>query len=347
MIMDLVVNKGGVIEPGSYNKVICKGSARAKGDVEAKEILCKGTLDVQGNLTAHKIEVKGLKVREVRADELKTGFLDAGNVIVVHLEAKDKVKARNLLSLNDGLIGGSASCLALKVKEVTVRGSLSTIKADAIEMHVSGSIEVEKGSIRSIDVGGSAKIGNCKISRIRVGGTLRVLGKSEIEEGEASMVNIKGKLKGQSLRVMEVLTVEGSADIGKLLVGGTVKVKGRLIVGEADIWGGALGKVEGKSIIIRREAAEVKGDKITLISAKVGRAYGKIVRIDSSEVGTVEASEVEVKGRSRVKQITADRAYIIGGYVSKVYYKEKLLASPEAKIEKAKKFSLMNDLTHQ
>ncbi len=335
--MDLIIEKGGVIEPSSYDKVICKGSARAKGDVEAKEMLCKGILDVQGNLIARRIEVKGLRAREVRAEELKTGFLDAGNVIAAHLKARGRVKVSNLLRFNDGLIEGSASCLTLKVKEVIVKGSLSVIKADVTEMHVNGSVEVEKGSIRLADVGGSAEIGDCEIGEIKVGGTLRIAGNSKVGEGEVGMASIRGRLKGQSLRVMEVLTIEGSADIGKLWVGGIINAKGRLIAEEADIWGKSLGKIEGGSIIIRREAVEVKGDTITLIGAKVGKVYGKIVKIDNSEVGAVEASEVEVKGRSKVSQIVADRAYIIEGRVGKVYYKEKLLASPEAKIEKAKK----------
>ncbi len=339
MIMDLIVEKGGIIKPGSYDKVVCKGSAKAKGDMETSEVRCKGVLNVQGSLTAHRIEVKGLRAREVRAEELKTGFLDAGNVIAANLEVAGRVRVSNLLRFDSGLIGGSVSCLTLEAKEAVVKGSLTTIKVDIIEIHVNGSIDVERGNIKIAEVGGSAKIGDCRIMRINVGGTLRIVGNSEIGEGKASMALIKGRLKGRLLRVMEVLTVEGSADIGKLWVGGAIKVKGRLVVGEADVWGKTLGKVEGKNITIRREAAEVKGVNINLMGAKVGKVHGKIVRINDSEVGSVEASEVEVRGRSKIGRIIADKVYVMEGHVSDVYYKEKLLASPKAKIEKAKKFS--------
>ncbi len=338
--MDLTVDKGGTIEPGSYGKVICKGSAEVKGSIEAEELSCKGTLLVQGNLTARRVKAKGIKAREVNVEELKTGFLDAGNVMVTDLEASGIVRVSTILDFKRGSIGGSVSCLTFKAEEALVKGSLSAIEVDAVEVNVNGSMEIERGSIKLANVGGSAKIGDCNIVSIKVGGTLRVVGNSEIGEGEATMASIKGSLKGQSLRVMEVLTVEGSLDIRKLWVGGAIKAKGRLNVDEADIWGKGIGKVEGRRITIRREAMEVRGDLVNLIGAKVKKVSGRIVKIDSSDVGSVEASEVEVRGRSKVNWILADRVYIIEGEVGEIDYREKLLASPKAKIGKARKVSL-------
>ncbi len=336
--MDIRVRKGQELEPaGPYNKVVCDGSTKVKGSLIATEVICKGTLEVKGALKAQKVKARGLRARDIDVDELHVGFLDAGNVRSVMVQVSGKVAVRNLLYMKRGEIEGSVICSTLEAEDLSVKGSVRAIKMKARRLRVKGSLEVDEGNVDEVEIGGSAKLGDCSIGSLVVGGTLRIVGDAEVGSGEASMVEIKGNMRGGILRVREVLKVDGTLDMRELYVGGAVKARGHLKAKEVRVSGKSTGKLSGKKITVTGEVVEVEGKDVELLNARAGKVVGKMIRIRDSDVGEVRAQEVEVLGRSKVDTIAAERVYVAGGHVRRIFYTEKLLISPEATVEKERK----------
>ncbi len=330
--MDVVIGKNETFKPvGRYDRVECKGSARVEGSLEATEVVCKGKLEAE-ELSAVRVEAKGLKCRKIRAEELITDFLDAGTVKVKRAHVRGPARASASIKAVEVRVEGSLQCAALEADDVEVSGSLRALIVNVRRLRVKGSLEVDEGTVEQASVGGSAKLGSCRVTRLRVGGTLRVIGSSEIGEAEAGMTEVAGNLVGGLLRVEEVLKVEGEVKVRKLGVGGALKVSGSLSAEEARVSGKGKGKLVGGRITVAGEATEVEGEDIELINAEVSKVIGKRVKVRDSRVGVIKAEEVEVSGRSKVSRIAAERVYVVSGIVDKVYYTDRLLASPEAQV---------------
>ncbi len=335
--MEVVIDKNETFEPaGRYDRVECRGSARIKGTLEATEVVCKGKLEAE-ELYAVRVEAKGLKCRRIKAEELVTDFLDAGTAEVEKAYIRGPVRVNSSIKAVEMRVEGSLSCAALEAEEARISGSLRALKADVRHLEVGGSLEVDEGSIDRALVGGSAKIGSCKIIGIRVGGTLRVTGNTDIGEAETGMAEVTGHLTGGLLKVDEVLKVEGEVKVRTLKVGGALKVSGSLSAEEAHVSGKGKGRLAGGRVMVVGEATEVEGEEVQLVNARVSKVAGGRVRVRDSRVGVINAMEVEVMGRSRVSQIAAERVYVAGGIVEKVYYTDRLLISPEAQVRWEKK----------
>ncbi len=335
--MEVVIDKNETFEPvGRYERVECRGSAKIKGSLEATEVVCKGRLEAE-ELHAVKVKAKGLKCGIIEVDELITDFLDAGTVEVKRAHIRGPMRVSSSVKAGELKVEGSLSCASFEAEKAKISGSFRAMRANVKHLEVRGSIEVDEGSIEYALVGGSAKLGSCKITSLRVGGTLRVGGSTDIGEAEAGMAEVVGHLTGGQLKVNEVLKVEGEIRVRILEVGGALKVSGSIFAEEAHVAGKGKGKLAGGRIMVVGEATEVEGEEIELINARVSRVTGGRVRVRDSSVGTISAVEVEVMGRSKVSQITAERVYVSGGTVDKVYYTDKLLVSPEAQVRLEKR----------
>ncbi len=335
--MEVVINKNETFEPaGRYDRVECRGSARIKGALEATEVVCKGKLEAE-ELFVVRVEARGLKCRRIRARELITDFLEAGTVEVERAYIRGPARVSSSIKAVEVRVEGSLSCAALEAKEAMISGSFRALKVDVKHLEVKGSLEVDEGRIDRASVGGSAKLGNCEILGIRVGGTLRVTGSTNIGEAETGMAEVTGRLTGGLLKVDEVLKVGGDVRVRTLKVGGALKVSGSLSAEEAHVSVKGKGRLAGGRIIVVGEATEVEGEEIQLINARVSKVIGGRVRVRDSSVRVINAVEVEVMGRSRVSQIAAEKVYVAGGMVEKVYYTERLFVSPEAQVKWEKK----------
>ncbi len=331
--MEVVIEGGGVLEPvGRYERVICKGSAVVRGKLEADEVICRGKMKAD-ELDVDRIEAGGVIGRKVRAGELMIGYLEAGIAEVGTAEVRGPLRVSGSLRAEWIRAEGSISCTSLEAREIRTSGSLRALKAVIDMAEVRGSLEVSEGRLGQALVDGSAKLGDCHVTRIVVGGTLRVTGRSEVGEAEASMVDVSGHLSGGTLRVGEVLKVEGEVRVRRLEVGGALRIRGSVSAEEARISGRGEGRVEGRKVNVTGEVTEVAGEDIELVNARVSKVTGSRVRIRDSHVGTVSAEEVEVIGRSRVLRVNARRVYVSGGIVERVFYTEKLLVSPEAEVK--------------
>ncbi len=330
--MDIVIGKDETFKPvGRYDRVECRGSARVEGSLEATEIMCKGRLEAE-ELSATRVETRGLKCRKIKADELITDFLDAGMAEVRRVHVRGPVRVGASIKAVEARIEGSLHCATLEADDVGISGSLRALRINVKRLHVKGSLEVDDGTVEQASIGGSAKIGSCRITRLEVGGTLRVIGSSEIGEAAAGMAEVTGNLVGGLLKVEEVLKVGGEVKVRKLYVGGALKISGSLSAEEAHVRGKGKGKLVGGKITVVGEATEVEGEDVELINAEVSKVIGKRVKVRDSRVGVINAEEVEVSGRSRVSRIAAERVYVVSGIVDKVYYTDRLLASPEAQV---------------
>ncbi len=335
--MEVVIDKNETFEPvGRYDRVECRGSSRIKGILKATEVACKGKLEAE-ELYAVRVEAKGLKCRKIKAEELITDFLDAGTVEVEKAYIRGPARVNSSIKAVEIRVEGSLSCATLEVEEARISGSLRALKVDVRHLEVKGSLEVDEGRMDRVSVGGSAKLGSCKVLGIRVGGTLRVTGNTDIGEAETGMAEVTGRLTGGLLKVDEVMKVEGEVRVRTLRVVGALKVSGYLSAEEAHVSGKGKGKLAGGRVTVVGEATEVEGEEIQLINARVSKVIGGRVRVRDSRVGVINAVEVEVMGRSRVSQIAAERVYVAGGIVEKVYYKERLFVSPEARVKWEKK----------
>lgn len=335
--MDVEIGKGEVFKPsGEYKKVICEGSAKIKGLLKAEEVLCKGKLDAD-ELRVSRIVTRGLVCKRVDADELISEFLQAGSAYIKEAQINGSARISGSFTSRKARIGGSLDCNVLEADELMVSGSLRAVKARADVLSIKGSLDMNEGDVRFVEVDGSARLGNCRIGEIRVGGKLTVTGKSEIMKAKSSMADIRDTLRGGSFEVSYSLKVDGELEARILKVNGAIKASGRVVAGEAQVSGEVKGRLTGNLITVRGEAGEVEGKEVELINADVSKVVAEKVRVRDSRVGVIEAKEVEILGNSVVSQVTADRVYLAGGAVDTVYYVEKLLVAPEAKVRKERR----------
>ena len=344
--MDVVIPKGRKFRPeGPYKRVICEGNAYIEDSITAESIECKGSLEIKGDLSAVKVYVKrGLKARAVRVSSLQIGsFLTAGLVETNNLEVHGPIRVSSSLKAIRCLADGSITATSIDVDECMVRGSLRALRGNIGKLIVGGSIDLEKTSVREATISGSARLKDSEVGSMKVDGTLRLLGSIHFSYVETSIAEIKNEVKGGVLRVKDVLNVEGSLRVRKLVFEGVAKVRGRVLADEIQLLGKAKGELTGGKIQVVGEALSIKGEDVNITMARVRTVRGKRVKIRDSIVDNIEAEEVEISGRSSVQSVVADRVYVVEGRVEKVFYREKMIVSPKAKVVKAVK---IGDLHH-
>ncbi len=344
--MDVMIPKGQKFRPeGQYNRVICEGNAYIEDSITAESIECKGSLEIKGDLSAVKVYVRrGLKARAVRVNSLKVGsFLTAGLVEADNLEVHGPIRISSSLKVIRCLADGSVTATSIDVDECMVKGSLRALRGNIGKLTVSGSIDLERTSVREATIGGSARLKDSEVGSMKVDGTLRLLGTIHFSYIETSVAEIKNEVEGGVLRVKDVLNVEGSLRVRKLVFEGVAKVKGRVLADEIQLLGKARGELAGSKMQVIGEALSIKGEDVNVTMARVRTVRGKRVKIRDSIVGNIEAEEVEISGRSSVQSIVANRVYVVEGRVEKVFYREKMIVSPKAEVVKAMR---IGDLHH-
>lgn len=344
--MDVVILKGQKFRPeGPYKRVFCEGNVYIEDSITAESIECKGSLEIKGDLSAIKVYVKkGLKARTVRVNSLQIGsFLTAGLVEADNLEVHGPIRVSSSLKVTRCLADGSVTATSIDVDECMVKGSLRALRGNIGRLVVGGSINLEKTSVREATIGGSARLKDSEVGSMRVDGTLRLLGSIHFSYVETSVAEIKNEAEGDVLRVKDVLNVEGSLRVRKLVSEGVAKVRGRVLADEIQLVGKARGELTGGKMQVVGEALSIKGEDVNVTMARVRTVRGKMVKIRDSIVDNIEAEEVEISGRSSVQSIVADRVYVVEGSVEKVFYRERMVVSPKAKVVKAVK---IGDLHH-